>query len=292
MTDIQILNSCLEKIATIADASKITADKPFVIVPTGMDCLNVEDHLPAPSRVRKKIKFIDTKGFVDYFDLFKHDYKPRLFTMGSSAGMSILCVFDYDQPSFIGTAAAGMIGGSGGLSPKWNQHQATLALAYHPDYATLKAAENNWFKQDDFALFVEENLHLFVTPDSATMLELAQELKGHRNVGWQSGKRISSGATKLEFIEQVEAKSTRGDVEVPEYLLMKTPIFDGYSEQEIKAAFRWRLDDNGRVFFSYRLLTKVAERKAVDEVKTEVSKATNLPLYAVSSFEGIISHRE
>lgn len=261
----------------------ITSERPFLIAPETMRVISVEEHLPAPSRVRKKIKFTDTKGFVDYFSLFKDSYKPRLFTMGTSAGMQTLCVFDYDEP---GSAT------SPGALPQWNQHLSTLALAYHPDYATLKSKDNEFMKQEEFALFVEENLHLFTNPDSATMLELAQELKGKRNVGFQSGRRLANGETKLEFIETIEAKSTRGDVTVPEYLLMKTPIFDGYSEQEIKAAFRWRLDDGGRVFFAYRLLTKVAERKAVEEVKAEVSKAVNLPLYAVSTFEGIISHRE
>lgn len=280
------LGELAETISALTNTAKITPEKPFLIVPSEMVALNVEEHLPAPSRVRKKVQFIDTKSFVNYFDLFKANYQPRIFTMGNSAGMSILCVFDYDEPGPHNIAPTRAV------APKWNSHQATLALAYHPDYAALKAAENNWFKQDDFALFVEENLHLFTNPDSATMLELAQELKGHRNVGWQSGKRLANGQTKLEYTETLAGKTGRGDVDIPEYLLMKTPIFDGYSEQEIKAAFRWRLDDSGKVFFSFRLLTKVAERKAVEEVKQEIVKATALPLYAVSSFEGIISHRE
>lgn len=258
----------------VAAAATDIAKTPYIIVPEGIKSLNLEENMPAPVRVRKKVKFTDTQSFVGYFNAFKDGYKPQLFTAGNGTGMQILCVFDYDEPQG---------------SPRWNQHQATLTLAYHPDYASLKKAENSWFSQGDFALFVEENLHLFTSPDAATMLELAQELKGHRNVGWQSGRRLSNGQTKLEYTEELSGKSSRGDVDVPEYLLMKTPIFDGYSEQEIRAAFRWRLDDGGKIFFSYRLLTKVAERKAVDEVKAQVTAQTALPLYAVSGFEGIIS---
>lgn len=264
---------------------------PFAIVPESLTILDLEKHMPVPSRIRKKIMFSESASFLDYFTKFLDTYKPQIFTTGSYAGMKILCVFDYDGAGQILPVEGEPEGSTRNTLPQpmWNSHQAFLALNYHPDYAELKHSDSKWFKQGDFALFVEENLHLFVMPDAATMLELAQELKGSRNVGWQKGQRLASGANRLEYIETVDAKSVRGEIEVPEYLFMKMPIFEGYAEQEIKAAFRWRMDADSGVHFSYRLLTKVAERKAIDEVKAEITATTNLPLYSVSSFDGIVT---
>lgn len=261
---------------------------PFAIVPEGIKVIDLERNMPFPRMVRKRISFTDVASFVDYFNLFKDSYKPRLFTTGSNAGMSIFCVLDYDGPGRPYHNEAGEpIDKVSEPLPMWNRHTALLNLCYHSDYATLRASDNKFFGQEEFALFVEENTHLFTTPDGATMLELAQELKGARNASFQSGKRLANGQIKIEYIEQLEAKGVRRDFEIPEYLIMNMPIFEGFAAQEIKAAFRWRMDDGGKVYFAYRLLTKVAERKAVDEVKINVSAQTRLPLYAVSTFEGI-----
>ncbi len=262
---------------------------PFVIVPQSLKLLDMEASMPFPRMIRKAVKFIDTASFLDYFNLFRAAYKPRLFTAKDSSGMSILCVFDYDGPGIaIGTATE--TGPSVSMpQPMWGAHRATLSLSYDPDFKSLKDNENRWFDQEEFALFVEENTHLFVNPTGADMLELAQELKGVRNANWQAGKRLANGQVGLQYIETVEAKSVRGEIEVPEYLEISTPIYNGYEAQTIRAAFRWKMDKNdGSIQFSFRLLTKVAERQAEESVKASVVQETVLPLYNVSSFDGII----
>lgn len=242
--------------------------KPSFIAPTGMmQVHDLERFMPFPQRTRKLVGFIEAESFLTYFEAFKAGYQPRLFVKNQDDGMKIACVFDYDEPNSL---------------PRWNDHIATLELAYHPDYKALRDYNSKWFAQADFSLFVEENLHLFVAPDSATMLELAQHLKGSKNASWQSGKRLTTGATALEFIETIEGKGVRDGVEIPEYLLLKTPMYEGGSDQEIKAAFSWKIDNEGKVFFLYRLLTKVAERKAQEEMKSYIAQKTGLPVLAVS----------
>lgn len=256
---------------------------PFVVVPENLKVLDVEKHMPVPSRVRKSVKFTEVDSFLDYFNLFAPSYKPRLFSKITGAGIEFLAVFDYDGP--------GVKREDGNVSvpqPQWNTHTAFLNLNYHRDYQTLRNNADKWHEQEDFALFVEENTHLFVQPDAATMLELAQELKGHRNVGWQTGKRLADGRVRLEYIEEIEAKSVRGEMSVPESLKLVSPIFEGFSPQDINAAFRYRLDGDGGITFSYRLLTKLAERAAEDEVKKRILEETKLPIYAVSTFDGLV----
>ncbi len=262
---------------------------PFTIVPEKLKLLDVEKHMPIPSRIRKNITFTEVDSFLDYFKLFKDTYKPRLFSRIDGNGIKFMCVFDYDGPGEVhGVTEDGKIRISP-PHPQWNTHVAHLNLSYHRDYKTLLDHADKWHDQEDFALFIEENTHLFVQPDSATMLELAQDLKGTRNVGWKAGKRLSNGRVSLEWIEEIEAKSVRGDVVVPESLKLISPIFEGFSPQDINAAFRYRLDGDGGITFSYRLLTKLAERQAEDEVRDRIVKEAGLPIWSVSTFDGIIA---
>lgn len=259
---------------------------PFLISPESLKVINLEEHMPVPSRIRKNLRFTDTTSFVDYFNLFKNGYKPRLFTKKEATGLSILCVFDYDGPS---TEVKKEDGTSffPAPQPQWGDHIANLNLQYAPDYQELLNGNNKWMSQQEFALFVEENTHLFTQPDGATMLELAQELKGNRNASWKSGKRLSNGQTSLEYIETIDARSRRGNVDVPEYILVTTPIFDGYEAKECKLAFRWRMTDEGRVEFGYRLLTKLVERDSVEQVKKGLADLCGMPIYSVSMYTGI-----
>lgn len=275
--------------ANVRDPGLVNPDVPFALMPQMMKVVDFESHMPHPRMVRKRIDFIDAPSFLHYFNLFKLSYKPRMFCRMQGEGMTMLCVLDYDGPGNVLVEptkdAPGQITKP---QPMWNTHTSTLAMAYHPDYAALRRLDSQWMEQEDFAMFIEENTHLFKNPDGATMLELAQSLKGIRNANWQSGKRLANGETKLEYIETLEARAVRLDLVVPEYLELNSPIFDGYEAQDYRAAFRWRMVEGGKIKFSYRLLTKLVERKAVEDVKLDLVKQTGLPLYNVSTFEGIV----
>ena len=267
----------------------ITPETAFALVPDKVKLLDLESLMPFPRHLRKKLSFTDSKSFLHYFHLFKNSYMPRLFCRTDDDGFEALCVFDYDGPGDKKVIGEGEKQRAvyGAPQAMWNGHQSRLSLAYHPDYAALREQDSDWLSQQDFALFIEENTHLFKNPDGATMLELAQHLKGVRNANWQSGKRLANGETKLEYIETLEAKSARHDLNVPDRLTIVSPIFEGYPAQEYQAAFRWRMVDGGRIEFSYRLLTKLAERDALEAVKDSLVKETGLPLYNVSDFNGI-----
>lgn len=277
--------------AMVRDPMQIDSKIPFMLVHQSMKILDFENNMPTPMRIRKAVAFIDSPSFVDYFKTFKLTYQPRLFCHTDEDGMKILSVFDYDLPGQIVKAATEKEPGQiTREAPRWNSHTASLALAYHPDYKALRETDGHWFDQQEFALFVEENTHLFKQPDGATMLELAQHLKGHRTATWQRGKRLSNGENKLEFIEEIEGRSAAGDVLVPEYLDINSPMFEGYEPVDYRAAFRWKMDkDDNTIQFSYRLLTKLAERKALEDVKIDLVKQLGQPLYNVANFEGLTS---
>jgi uncharacterized protein YfdQ (DUF2303 family) len=270
-----------EEVISYLLAARAKADEknPYIILPRDkLTIVDIEKYQEAPKKIRKNLHFIEVDSFLEYFNEFKISNQPKIFSTVNDSGTNFLCIFDYDKAAKDDKKSE---------APSWNSHTAKLTMAYHRDYANLRNHADKWISQEEFALFIEENAHLFVTPDAASMMELAQELKGNMNVQWQSGKRLSNGQVTMEYIETLDATSRRGHMDVPEYLDMLCPMYEGFDEKNIKAAFRWKIGGDKKVLFSFRLLTKVEERRAQEEVKEKLYIETQLPILMVTAFDTI-----
>ncbi len=265
---------------------------PFTVVPQTMKVMNLEEHMPHPARVRKHMTFTDTNSFLSYFNEFSKQGNTKLFATRNISGVSFLCVFDYDRPGTVNTDEASWQSEEVMPLPQWNEHRCYLGMKYHPDYIDLKCLDGKMMSQQDFALFVEKNTHLFHDPDGATMLEMAQHLKGMTKAQFQSGRRLSNGQVSIEYIEETRAQGAKGELDVPEYITMFTPIFDGFDPEEIRASFRWRIGDDKKITLGFSLLTKVQERRAEEDVRKDLSTSTGLPIMSVDNFGGICATAE
>lgn len=275
--------------SAIRSPERYNSQLPFVIVPKEMQVLNFESSMPHPSRIKKDIKFTDANSFISYVNEFKVGLKPRLLAKTNDQGMTLKCYFDYDLPGIHhpGSATENSVTPESVESaiPMWTDHSATLYMTYHPEYAQLRAAQKNFHDQENFALFIEENTHLFVKPTGADMLELAQDMKGFKNVSFKGSKRLSNGQTQIEWTENVTAMGKAGEIIVPDYLTLKTPIFEGLPAEEFQAAFRYRVGEDRKISFSFRLLTKLNERAAQDTVKEQVMHKTGIEVYGVAELD-------
>ncbi len=290
-TVLEIINKVAAGVVATNAEDKFNPERPFAIVPQGYTVADLSAYVEAhderaerPRRISKRMRFVDVTSFLTYFQKFRHGHQPQLFNKISGDGLHIMAVLDYDEAAVDNGLAIR-------TTSNWGDNVAYLKLAYSRDYKQLRDNADKWFKQDEFALFVEENVHLFYQPDGASMMEIAQHLKGKQNVEWESGKRLSNSSTQFQYIETLDATSVRGQpLEVPDYLILRLPMYEGFSEQEIKLAFRWRIGSDKTIGFAYRMLTKLAERKAEEEVKQRVEGTTELSLLTVSSFDGLTPH--
>ena len=244
---------------------------PFAIVPEKTKLQELEEYLPAPSRVRQNNIFTDVDSFLNYYGKFAPGQTPVLFATRSDKGLRIEAVLDYHANA------------DGKTLPKWGHHIAVLQLAYDPDFAAWMLANGKYFEQIEFAEFVEDYTHAFVDPDGATMLELAQELKGHRNAQFGSGQRLGNGQIKLEYSEEINATTSKGDMRVPENIKLNMQIFAHIPAQDLLASFRWRLGDDKKVKFAFKFLQlRAAVEKAMDEVVAKVEETTAQKVLYVS----------
>ena len=246
---------------------------PFTVVPNSMVALDVEKFMPHPSRIRRERVFIDTKSFNAYLNEFKPGHKPKVFAQNNSDGLKVHAIIDYDEA---GTEPADDKPGVLPL-PRWGSHTCGLVMKFHEDYAALREHSGVWFSQKDFSLFVEEYNHLFVSPDGADMMELSQELRATRNANFIQGKRLNNGQVSLQYKEDVTATTAQG-MDIPEYLTLRTPLYEGLYPQEIKAAFSYDIDEERKLKLQFRLMTKLQEREAQDNVKFSIEHETGLKI--------------
>lgn len=139
----------------------------------------------------------------------------------------------------------------------WGDHRATLTLRKTDDWNNWIERDGKWLTQTGFAEFIEQHLPCCVTPDGATMLELAQSIKGTKAVTFEQSKRLKSGETKLEYREDVEAKAgARGSIDIPDEITLALTPFEHGEPYKVTARLRYRIDGatGGNLALSYVLL--------------------------------------
>lgn len=259
---------------------------PFVIIPKEMKVENIEGLLPAPSRIREHVNVDDAASFIAYFNKFKDVYEPMVYyrrLLGCTSGFdsfSLHCVFD-SHSVFL---AHDSNGDTRPHSPRpaWQSHEMNLPFSYDNQFCPWISSNGKYLTQEEFAEFVEDNLSVFIEPDAATMLEIAQGLIGHRNVTWESGSRLANGQVRFEFKEEIQARTTKGEIFVPERITIHLPIFRGGQPIALQAAFRWRLSREGQVTFMFKLLQPaLAVQAAANQIKDMVKEAIALDIINV-----------
>lgn len=249
------------------------AQSHFVAVPDNVSIKDIEHTLARPARIKSNYIFKDVASFDVYYG--EHNNAgTRVFYKDDEHGLAVKAVFDHHFSSKQRTTDEPIVT----QTPSWNSHTATLKLSYHEEYKRLLDGNGYGFSQLQFAEFVEDNLPLFNTPTGADMLEIAQELKGARKADFRAGKRLADGRVNFEYVEELSAKTVRGDINIPEDILFFSPIYEGEAPVLLPAKFRWRLDDSGKVSFLYKLMTDRIERQAREQLIASLSERLVRPI--------------
>lgn len=233
-----------------------------VAVPEGVEIKSIEQFSATPLSIRSSYVFKDYASFLSYFR--EHVSEVTRLFYNEQNGLRFKAVFDHHTKT----------------QPRWGKHEALYVIEYHEEYARLVEHSGRAFTQLAFAEFVEDNLPLFLAPDGATMLEIAQELKGARKAEFKAGKRLADGRVNFQFQEELQARTVNGEVAIPEDITFTCSIYEGEAPIEIPAKFRWRLSEDGKIAFSYKLMTDRIERSARRDIVHRAADDTGLlPLH-------------
>lgn len=156
----------------------------------------------------------------------------------------------------------------------WGDHRAVLQLHKTPSWQAWLRLNGQLVDQIAFAEHLQDRSVDIVSPDSATMLEIAQTFSANRRVGFDSSQRLSSGEVQLRWHEDIDAKAGRkGDIAIPETFELALQPYEGSQIYKVRARLRYRIND-GRLSIGYALerpddVLRAAFTDMTDEIGTE-----------------------
>lgn len=158
--------------------------------------------------------------------------------------------------------------------PTRDLHSVQFTPRYTPEWIAWSRVDGEMIQQESFANLIEEQRATITDPDAATLLEAVQDVRGHRNVEFQSAKRLRSGETQFAYVEKITT-GARGTLDLPSELSLEFSIFRGEEPVTVRAYLRYSIDEQGRLRLGVRLqdvhaLVRDAVEAIVEQVKTDL----------------------
>lgn len=160
----------------------------------------------------------------------------------------------------------------------WGDHRAVLTLRKSPAWVAWTEASGKMIPQVKFAEFLEDRAGDVVTPDHATLLEVATSIEGTKGAAYKSGVRLDNGEIQFRYEETVAAKAgQRGDLTIPSSIELGIAPFDGMDAYKVSARFRYRIGDDGVLYLGVVLdRPEDVLRSAFSQVLQDVELVTGL----------------
>jgi uncharacterized protein YfdQ (DUF2303 family) len=269
------MQEAINKLVILAQALGKPVDHPglatpIALVPHGVTLQGLEEHLPAPIRIRQRLTVLDADTFISYINRFA-TAASAVFCNGPE-GRTFTAVIDYHQPD----------------APAWREHSATYRCPITVEWGRWKEQDRKRMDQATFAEFIEENIKdivqpngLLSAPNAADMLEISRTLEAKKNISFRQGTRLDNGQVQLTYNEQIDGRAGEtGQLSIPEQFFIGVKPFLGGDAFCIPARFRYRIAE-GRLTMWYELVRpdKVLE-EAYNAVRTKIQDGIDeVPLY-------------
>lgn len=239
------LTECIEEVGPVR----------LFMVPDGykVQQVDLEELEDSPIAIRKHVTLADSLSFITYYQEFASDSTSLFADLNQR---QVKAVFDYHRPN----------------QPGWCRHSATLQLQWSTEWKPWIENNKKHLDQEAFAEFIQMNLPDIVEPAGAELLEITQTLQAKKKVNFLSGTRLADGQNQLMYVEEVEGTAgPKGDLKIPEKIVLALRIFQGTERYRVEAFLRYRIGDDRKLKFFYQL--ERPERlieDAFDQVKEQI----------------------
>lgn len=225
-----------------SDAAAIIAWAATLPKPTSHDHLlvttngNVIDLRPyLPPTQQKGLRHAHTTE--SFIDMVTNLGTARSYVFADRRGMRFGAVLDFGTLN----------------DPTRDEYRIEYTPQQTPEWAAWGTAHGSQLEQVAFAEFIEENLETIVDPEGADLLEMIQDMRGHKNITFKSAQRLSDGQVQLAYEEDVETRGGSGLVTIPPNLVIECPVFHGEPARRFEAFLRYRIHDGGKLTFRVKL---------------------------------------
>ena len=208
-----------------------------------------------PHRKQGTVHVQDAQSFIDYVGKHQLDCTEVYADLSRQKLVAVINAHAGSSDDTDGVAGHG-------------DHRCALELLPTREWQVWTARDKKALPQTEFAEHLEDNAHNVVSPDGATMLEIASSLLASTSVDFKSASRLHDGQVTFRYEETTQARAGQtGDLDIPTTFTLSLRPFEGADPVDVVARFRYRIT-SGNLALSYALLNPedIARQAFLDHV--------------------------
>jgi len=134
----------------------------------------------------------------------------------------------------------------------WRDFRAVYKAELSREFTNWLQHNKKPMEQEDFAIFLEDNIADVVEPSGETLLQVALTLQAKTEVNFSSHKRLDNGQVQFAYSETVDARAGTGMIEIPREFTIGLRLFKNGDGYKVHARLKYRLG-GGKLKFWYEL---------------------------------------
>lgn len=201
----------------------------FMALPDGYQVHSLEDLQVAPNRIVAAPKFRDVGSLAAYLTRFERN---ESVAMSRPAESEIRVVIDHHVDS---------------EKPAWARHTATFKATLTPEYQAWRDIDRKHMGQVTALEFLEERSVDVIDPSPADIMDIIMNFDALKRVTFKQSTRLHDGQRQFVYAEENEV---RGQINLPEMISLRLPVYEGMEPDVIKVRIRYRIDD-GKLTFAF-----------------------------------------
>lgn len=213
----------------------------FLAIPDDYSIADLEHVQAHPNRARTNYQFRDTSSLAAYLKRFQ---RKETIAFSSPTAREIKVLIDHHNHI-------------DGL-PAHCTHVARFCGQFSEPYKAWREIDKKLMSQVQAGMFLEERAVDVVEPDAASIMDMVMTFDALKKVTFRQSTRLRDGQRQFTYNEENEA---RGNVTLPESILVRAAVFDGQEPERIKVRIKYRIDD-GALRFTF----EIHDRQAVEDM--------------------------
>ena len=136
--------------------------------------------------------------------------------------------------------------------PGWRDFRATYKAELSREFDIWLKNNKQVKEQEDFAVFLEDNIADIAEPSGDILLAIALTLQAKTEVSFNTSRRLDNGQVQITYTENIDARAGNGSIEIPREFAIGCRLFKNGDGYKIRARLKYRLG-GGKVKFWYEL---------------------------------------
>lgn len=244
--NLHIDNSALAKIGALTKAATAIQQQEnsfHLLTPEGFKHQDITEQVekanPHPNRPRGSATLNDIDSFNKYVSM--HGIAGSTVIYADPDTRALVAVLNDHQEVSMPHQSAG-----------WRDFRATYTAALSREFDAWLRNNKQPKEQEEFAVFVEDNIADVMEPSGDVLLQIALTLQAKTEANFNTSRRLDNGQVQITYTENIDARAAAGSIEIPREFTIGCRLFKNGDGYKIRARLKYRLG-HGKVKFWYEL---------------------------------------